>query len=515
MATVQTTLHVLRDDTLEDYHETSDGFGVDIVAVHGLNFKNKPNHAFDTWSLNDKIWLRDFLPSKLSVRTRVMLFEYNSSPAMGAAAVNLVDHARNLLQHLSLKRQSEDCKKRPLVFVCHSLGGLVVKEALVEAKLDSTYHSISSSTCLLVFFATPHKGGKYAGFGDVLAKMVKFGSLIDLLEALKKDSDRVARRSEQFRHFFEHYLFVSFVEGLSYGKLGIIVDKISATLGHPGSREKQVAMDADHSSICKFDTENNVLCEMALNTITAELERALDQRKDAASPPAPPNGPPNLKVSELKKQDKEILQALYKASGDYDEQKSEIASRVEGTCTWVLSQPKYRQWISNEEPALLWITGNPGCGKSGIAKFLAQELSSSLPSGTVVCSFFFSDGYNKRMRAYQALCAVLHQVFTAQPKHIDCAQEQYAAKSDLFTESLKGLWQILCDVSERVDIAGPRQRIVCVIDALDECEKESRDRFLEELISTFSPGGKPSKFCGSLKVVITSRPLPELRSITL
>lgn len=75
-----------------------------VVAVHGLNFKNNANHAHDTWTLNDRIWLKDFLPSSLGQPARILLFEYNSSPALDATAIKLADHARSLLQWLSLKR---------------------------------------------------------------------------------------------------------------------------------------------------------------------------------------------------------------------------------------------------------------------------------------------------------------------------------------------------------------------------------------------------------------------------
>ena len=38
----------------------------------------------------------------------------------------------------------------------------------------------------------------------------------------------------------------------THGLLGQIVDKKSATLGLPGAREEQIALDADHSNVCKF-----------------------------------------------------------------------------------------------------------------------------------------------------------------------------------------------------------------------------------------------------------------------
>jgi hypothetical protein len=78
------------------------------VAVHGLNFKGSPNYAQETWSKGDKLWLKDFLPVHLPKPARVMLFAYNSSPAIDASAIKLDDHAKNLLQWLNLERIVSD-----------------------------------------------------------------------------------------------------------------------------------------------------------------------------------------------------------------------------------------------------------------------------------------------------------------------------------------------------------------------------------------------------------------------
>jgi hypothetical protein len=60
-----------------------------------------------------------------------------------------------------------------------------------------------------------------------------------------------------------------------------VVDKSSATLGLPGTREKKIAVDADHSHICKFDrgdddsyeqVEDNIV-ELIKNAIQAVVER--------------------------------------------------------------------------------------------------------------------------------------------------------------------------------------------------------------------------------------------------
>ncbi len=60
----------------------------------------------------------------------------------------------------------------PLVFVAHSLGGLVVKQAMVNAKNDESYIDIRKATCGLVFFAVPHQGGHRAKLGAIAKNIV-------------------------------------------------------------------------------------------------------------------------------------------------------------------------------------------------------------------------------------------------------------------------------------------------------------------------------------------------------
>ena len=54
-----------------------------------------------------------------------------------------------------------------------------------------------------------------------------------------------------------------------------IVDKVSATLSLAGHREDQVAVDADHSSICKFASLQEKDCRLVLKTIAVGIEEAL------------------------------------------------------------------------------------------------------------------------------------------------------------------------------------------------------------------------------------------------
>ena len=129
------------------------------MFVHGLNPTGDPDHARRTWTHeNGTIWPATLLPQLLP-KARILLFAYNSSVLGNASNVPVAGHAQSLLNDVYHKRLDAQEIHRPLIFVAHSLGGLLVKQALIEARLNERYRCLKASTYGLVFFATPHAGG--------------------------------------------------------------------------------------------------------------------------------------------------------------------------------------------------------------------------------------------------------------------------------------------------------------------------------------------------------------------
>ena len=100
---------------------------LDIVAVHGLM-----GHPYTTWvkgkDPNGKPWISDFLPSQ-PPHARVFSYGYDSQVVRSSSVAGIPEFAANLLAWLKLRRRSESEKQRPLLFICHSLGGIIVKKA--------------------------------------------------------------------------------------------------------------------------------------------------------------------------------------------------------------------------------------------------------------------------------------------------------------------------------------------------------------------------------------------------
>ena len=82
---------------------------------------------------------------------------------------------------------------------------------------------------------------------------------------------------KNFKHQLEDYRILSFYESIPLKTVGIIVDKKSATLGLPGSREQQLPLEADHSEVCKFVSPSDSNYEMVIGNLSEMVENALKE----------------------------------------------------------------------------------------------------------------------------------------------------------------------------------------------------------------------------------------------
>jgi pimeloyl-ACP methyl ester carboxylesterase len=190
-----------------------------------------------------------------------LIFGYNSNVAFNVSQKGFRHHADRLLECLSISRREAEANNRPIIFIGHSLGGLIIKQALVTANNNHRkYGDIRHSTKGLVFFGTPHRGGNGAKFGNrvtnVVADMTGIESN-DLLTYLDPDSPLAQNVHEDFSHQLPDYRCVSFFETLPtklpfFPLQKIIVDSDSAQLGASLVNEKVIGLDFDHRNMCKL-----------------------------------------------------------------------------------------------------------------------------------------------------------------------------------------------------------------------------------------------------------------------
>lgn len=163
-------------------------------------------------------------------------------------------------------------------------------------------------------------------------------------------------------------------------------------------------------------------------------------------------------------------------------------------------------WAKDGSSSLLWLTANPGCGKSVLSNYLIDTFQQVTPKA-IVCYFFFKNGEQSRTESHQALCSLLYQLLAQVPDGVKKVVEAFSAKDhSLITGNVEMLWKLLINVLKGEN----SQQVFFIVDALDECSESSRNRFVDILSSVFPQDDSKDKLSSPLKVLVTSRPWPSI-----
>jgi len=129
----------------------------------------------------------------------------------------LHQHAQTLLATLALERQSEEVTQNPIIWVAHSLGGILVKRALelssdLQSKNSDILRSIYVSTYGLMFLGTPHTGADFAKWGLILQTMVSalvpkkvFESHSQLVKTLQTNNETLQNINLKFLDIYPRF----------------------------------------------------------------------------------------------------------------------------------------------------------------------------------------------------------------------------------------------------------------------------------------------------------------------
>jgi hypothetical protein len=169
-----------------------------------------------------------------------------------------------------------------------------------------------------------------------------------------------------------------------------------------------------------------------------------------------------------------------------------------------LEHEVYRSWFNAEASSLLWISADPGCGKSVMMRFLIDHnKNQDLIKETNTCYFFFKSDNKEQRNPAHALSAILHQIYTAQPILIKHAMRELNKKGKSI-RTLGTLWKIFVDTIEDQQA----RSTLCFIDGLDEMDSRQLKEFVD-LVSKYFTTLQQSRRKHSrphLKFLIASRP---------
>ncbi|KAH7173109.1 hypothetical protein DER46DRAFT_596919 [Fusarium sp. MPI-SDFR-AT-0072] len=254
----------------------------------------------------------------------------------------------------------------------------------------------------------------------------------------------------------------------------------------------------------------DLLCRIALNRVEAEkkigdilsgLQEVAEEHRDIAKEQL--QAQKDLAMERLSKEEQKCHQLFHLTTGSRDATykwyKDRVEERVEDTCMWFLKHEHFQTWLNQESGPLL-VSADPGCGKSVLAKYLIDH---GLPRSTTICYFFFKDQDQNTVR--QALCALLHQLFSLKPSLIEHAMPQFRKDGQGLINSTESLWKVLRNAIKDPQ-AGP---VIMVLDALDECAESEFTDLMRNVESQFRSDQSGS---GKLKYLLTCRPYDQIVS---
>jgi len=214
---------------------------MDIVFIHGLGGERQ-----ETWQSSPN----DFWPKWLAKDfsdCRVYCFGYSSKKLAGVftgEGASLQDIASILADALLSRKDGA----KAILFVCHSLGGLVVKQMVRRCaeSADVDYNELGRSVAGVAFMGTPHTGSAAASavthlLNSFLTKQIK---------QLAHGADALLELNESFRNCVSRQSLTIFSYYETEKTAGIhIVDKATANPGLLGS--EPIAVQTNHIEICK------------------------------------------------------------------------------------------------------------------------------------------------------------------------------------------------------------------------------------------------------------------------
>ena len=251
----------------------------DIVFVHGLDGDKQTTWQFE--DLEETFWPRLLFNDLPNCGVWSFGYDARSSKWLGQT-MPIVDRATNFAAFL----QSEGIGERPVFFVVHSLGGLVVKQMLRGAYDVDPESPLTHNTKTVFFFATPHFGSSVSNFVHWL-KFYRPSALVEELESCAAPL-RDLNAWYQSNSVRLDIQTVVFRETQKMKNLALVVDERSSDPGITGV--KPIPVDADHSEICKVGLDdmayktvrNSIQASIRTLTPDIELSRTTDLWMDLA-----------------------------------------------------------------------------------------------------------------------------------------------------------------------------------------------------------------------------------------
>ncbi|KAF3081867.1 hypothetical protein TWF706_002007 [Orbilia oligospora] len=460
---------------------------IDIVAISGLN-----SHAFGSWTScsgvpeNDKMWLSDFISKDEILKdSRVMTFGYDTK-YRSKKQMWIEDHGDSFLTELDKARKTPKERDRPLVIIGHSFGGTIVTHTYVRSSEKTELEHIYNSITDIFLFGVPFQGinlddvrsmveeiSDPTGQGEKMIEYIAYETSrhTTILDVFK---NRIKERETRIFSFFETEKTPKVVkqEDGTFGRTGdllIVVDRDSVKLGLE-PLEKLFRAEGNHSTMVKLRSSQNP----TYTTIQSYLRSTLEAAK---------YGVDQIQNQLIIYVGNGIKRKRARSSyGDDERIESTKGGLFDDSYKWILDNPDFKKWRNDDQYHILWISGDPGKGKTMLLCGIVNELKrdNSAADGFYL-SYFFRQGTDARINnATAVLRGLIFSLILQEESLGSHIQQIYDQVGQGAFEGINSWFRlskvfgaILSDL-----IREPTNTVYLIIDALDECVSD-----LEKLLN--------------------------------
>ncbi|POS75159.1 hypothetical protein DHEL01_v206445 [Diaporthe helianthi] len=422
----------------------------DIIFVHGLNGGSQ-----STWSkekLASKFWPKSWLPADNAFQdVRIHSFGY-ASGLNRESVLNVRDFAHSLLGAVNDAPAIRQDGKSQIIFVAHSMGGLVVKTAYILGHREPEFRPVIDRVCSIVFLDTPHQG---ASIARALSRLVALVGARPFVDDLLPESPTLRSINEDFPRVSGDLRLMSFYETRPMSLGGyktLIFDKESAAMNL--ANERRTLLDADHRHVAMFSSPNEpayVTVRNALATLVSSCRDEQDSKRQIVA-----------------HSEKAILNyVLGFTEAPEDDLIKQESRRHPGTCAWLSRKSYYLEWKASLESRLLWVRGRPGVGKSVLSGYIVNDLRED---GVDCYFFFFKSSDRARSNANGFLRCMAWQMAMIHPDILYKITGTFTAGTTGPVDGVDAstVWRKLY-VSSILKVRLSRPQF-WVIDSIDECK---------------------------------------------
>uniref|UniRef100_A0A8C5VAW5 Protein SERAC1 n=1 Tax=Microcebus murinus TaxID=30608 RepID=A0A8C5VAW5_MICMU len=270
---------------LHPQHRTSQPIKADVLFIHGLM-----GAAFKTWRQQDservvlekavgdedryttcwpKTWLARDCPA-----LRIISVEYDTTLSDWRARCPMESPVEFRSNEFLRKLRAAGVGDRPLIWVSHSMGGLLVKKMLLEASKKPEMSTVINNTRGIIFYSVTHHGSHLAEY-SVNVRYLLFPSLE--VKELSKGNTFVTR-IDDFLEFAKdkNFQVLNFVETLpTYIGRMIKLHVVTVESADSGIGEL-IPVDVNHLNICKPKRKDAFLYQRTLRFIRETLAKDLE-----------------------------------------------------------------------------------------------------------------------------------------------------------------------------------------------------------------------------------------------